>query len=264
MKTWISTASPFDFVKGYGMWMIALLAKYQYQKKDRREFSPFVVGEYWAGPNDIEGWLDGVAALTDRQIAAFDFPLRYKLKDVCDTPKYDLRNLTDGSSVSAARPFNAVTFVENHDMRENEVVNDKMLGSSFILTQDGYPCVFWWDYYNCQLARPGSSNGIDALIAAHHAFAGGESCILHVDPDLYISQRAGTESQPGLVYVLNNLGNRWRGTSVKTKWPNQRFKPVAWDGKDSAPPDERTTDGNGNAEFPAPPRGYCVYAPAKN
>jgi alpha-amylase len=251
----------FDFVKGFGAWMIGLLAKYQYQKKDGREFTPFVVGEYWSGPEDIGGWLDEVKAVTDSQIAAFDFPLRYKLKDVCDTPNYDLRNLTDGGSVAAARPFNAVTFVENHDMRGNEVVNDKMLGYSFILTQDGYPCVFWWDYSNCELARPGSPNGIDALIAAHHANPGGESFVLHADPDLYISQRGGTESQTGLIYVLNNLGSQWSGTSVKTKWNNQRFRPVAWDGKDSADPDERTTDSDGSAEFPAPPRGYCVYAP---
>ena len=41
--------------------MIGLLAKYQYQKKDGRDFTPFVVGEYWSGPEDIGGWLDGVA-----------------------------------------------------------------------------------------------------------------------------------------------------------------------------------------------------------
>ncbi len=251
----------FDFVKGFGAWMIGLLAKYQYQKKDGREFTPFVVGEYWSGPEEIGGWLDGVREVTDQQIAAFDFPLRYKLKDVCDTPNYDLRNLTDGGSVSAGRPFNAVTFVENHDMGGNEIVNDKMLGYSFILTGDGYPCVFWWDYFNCELARPNTPNGIDALIDAHHRYAGGESSILHADPDLYIMQRAGTESQSGLVYVLNNLGNQWSGTSVKTKWTNQRFKPVAWGGHDTAHPDERETDAEGNAEFPAPPRGYCVYAP---
>jgi alpha-amylase len=251
----------FDFVKGFGSWMIGLLAKYQYQKKDGREFSPFVVGEHWSGPGDIGGWIDGVLAVTDTQIAAFDFPLRYKLKDLCDTPNYDLRNLTDAESVSACRPFNAVTFTENHDMGGNEVVNDKMLGYSFILTGDGYPCVFWWDYFNCELARPNTPNGIDALMDAHHRYAGGEACILHADPDLYIMQRGGSDQQSGLVYVLNNLGNQWSGTSVKTKWPNQRFKPVAWDGHECTQPDERTTDEHGDSEFPAPPRGYCVYAP---
>lgn len=251
----------FDFVKGYGAWMIGLLAKYQYQKKDGREFAPFVVGEYWSGPDDIGNWLDKVHAVTDQQVAAFDFPLRYKLKAVCDTPGYDLRNLTDAGSVSAARPFNAVTFVDNHDTNNDMIVNDKLLAYSFILTGDGFPCVFWWDYFNCDLARPNTPNGIDALIDAHHKYAGGESRILHADPDLYIIERAGTESQRGLVYVLNNLGNQWSGRSVKTRWPNQKFKPVAWDGYQAPQPEERTTDAEGNSEFPAPPRGYCVYAP---
>jgi alpha-amylase len=101
---------------------------------------------------------------------------------------------------------------------------------------------------------------------AHHQHAGGDSQILHADPDLYIMQRVGWKNasadQPGLVYVLNNLGDRWSGTSVKTTWPNRKFMPIAWDGHDQARPDERTTDGDGNAEFPAPPRGYAVYVPA--
>jgi alpha-amylase len=61
--------------------------------------------------------------------------------------------------------------------------------------------------------------------------------------------------------VLNNLGDQWSGTSVKTKWPNQKFAPIAWDGHDTAHPDERTTDAEGNAEFPAPPRGFAIYVP---
>jgi alpha-amylase len=140
-----------------------------------------------------------------------------------------------------------------------------MMAYSFIMVHEGYPCIFWYDYYNNALARPGETNGIDALIDVHHRYAGGDSQILHADPDLYIMQRVGfksdTQDQPGLVYVLNNLGDQWSGTSVKTQWVNQRFKPLAWDGHDTAHPDERTTDEEGNAEFPAPPRGFAVYVP---
>lgn len=250
----------FDFVKGFEPWMIGLLAKYRYER-DGKEFVPFVVGEHWSSPDEIGGWLERVNRHTDSQIAAFDFPLRYKLKDMCDTLQYDLRNLTDDGSVVTKRPFNAVTFVDNHDMGDNQIVNDKMMAYSFILMNEGYPCIFWYDYYNNGLARPQTPNGIDALIDAHHRYAGGEACILHADPDLYVMQRGGHEEQPGLIYVLNNLGDKWSGTSVNTKWPNQKFKPVAWDGHDTAHPDERTTDAEGNAEFPAPPRGYCVYVP---
>ncbi len=38
----------FDFVKGFGAWMIGMLAKYRYVK-DGKEFTPYVVGEYWSG-----------------------------------------------------------------------------------------------------------------------------------------------------------------------------------------------------------------------
>jgi alpha-amylase len=98
----------FDFAKGMGAWIIAGLAKYRYVK-DGREFEPYVVGEYWSGTEDIDGWLDQVGSFTDSQIAAFDFPLRCKLKDVCDTLNYDLRNLTDGGSVVMKRPRHAAT-----------------------------------------------------------------------------------------------------------------------------------------------------------
>jgi alpha-amylase len=262
----------FDFVKGYGAWIIGTIAKYRYQR-DGKDITPFVVGEYWEDNKSIDEWLSAVNSFSDNQISAFDFPQRYRLKDVCDTPNYDLRNLTGDGVIVAKRPDHAVTFVDNHDM-ENDgaaIVNDKIMAYSYILTHEGYPCVFWLDYFTFGLARAGSPNGIEALISAHHKYAGGPTDILHADPDLYVMQRTGVtgdqnrldnRDQAGLVYTLNNLGDKWSGTSVKTKWPNQKFVPVAWDGHDNATPQERTTDADGNAEFPAPPRGYVVYAPA--
>ena len=55
------------------------------------------------------------------------------------------------------RPRDAVTFVENHDVVRNDpVVNDKLLAYAFILTHEGYPCVFWQDYFNWNLAQEGN------------------------------------------------------------------------------------------------------------
>jgi alpha-amylase len=180
----------FDFVKGYGAWIVRAIARYRYVK-DGKEFSPFVVGEYWEGGESIEQWLAKVNSFSDNQVAAFDFPLRYQLKDVCDTFHYDLRKLTRDGAIVTDHPKKAVTFVDNHDMGANMIVNDKMLAYSYILAHEGYPSVFWYDYYNNGLARAGKPNGIDALIVAHHRHAGGGSQILHVDPDLYIMQRSG-------------------------------------------------------------------------
>jgi alpha-amylase len=253
----------FDFVKGYGPWMVGTIAKYRYQREGE-PIVPFVVGEYWEDNKSIDEWLTKVNSFSDNQVAAFDFPLRYRLKDMCDTPGYDLRRLTEDGVIVSKRPAHAVTFVDNHDMQSADaaVTNDKMMAYSYILTHEGYPCVFWLDYFNFELARPRTPNGIDALINVHHKYAGGETEILHCDPDLYIMQRTGFELQPGLIFVLNNLGDKWSGTSVKTKWPNQKFIPLAWDGHDQALPDERATDAGGNSEFPAPPRGFAVYVPA--
>jgi alpha-amylase len=254
----------FDFVKGFGSWMVSQLAKYRYVK-DGKDFRPYVVAEHWSGDEDIEAWVDHVNSITDNQIAVFDFPLRYKLKDVCDTPNYDLRNLTNEGTVVMRRPAHAVTFVDNHDMGGNMIVYDKMIAYSFIMAHEGYPCIFWYDYFNNQLARPRTPNGIDALIHVHQVYAGGNSEILWADQNLYIMQRVGYKDdnidQTGLVYVLNNRSDEWQGATVLTQWKNTKFKPIAWDGHDEKQPDERTTDAEGHGEFPAPPRGYCVYVP---
>jgi alpha-amylase len=55
----------FDYAKGFGAWMIGLLAKYLYVK-DGKDFVPYVVGEYWSGTGDIDGWLDRVEAFTEQ------------------------------------------------------------------------------------------------------------------------------------------------------------------------------------------------------
>jgi uncharacterized protein (DUF2252 family) len=42
------------------------------------------VGEYWSGPDDIGGWPDGVARLTDGQIAA----LKQRHSKGLDAPRW--------------------------------------------------------------------------------------------------------------------------------------------------------------------------------
>lgn len=59
--------------------------------------------------------------------------------------------------------------------------------------------------------------------------------------------RPGIETESGPIYVLNNPGNQWRGTSGETMWIKQKFKLVAWDGHDPIHADERTADDKGSA-----------------
>src|SRR6185369_9706165 len=105
------------------------------------------------------------------------------------------------------RPFEAVTFVDNHDFAGNDcVVNDKMLAYAYILTHEGYPCVFWKDWFTYGLAEPGGASGIERLVRVHESHAGGGTNVLFVDDLLYVMERTGAGAQPGLLFALNNLG----------------------------------------------------------
>ena len=163
------------------------------------------------------------------------------------------------------RPERAVTFVDNHDFRGGDqppIVNDKLMAYAFILTHPGYPCVFWPDYFEQGLGQPGSPHGIAALVDAHERYAGGASFVRHADDDLYVMERPGWESAPGLVFVLNNRGDGWNGTFIDTTHANTAYRPVAWSGRDGATPEATSTGGDGRGQFWAPPRGYAVYVPA--
>ena len=160
------------------------------------------------------------------------------------------------------RPEQAVTFVENHDVVRNApIINDKLLAYAFILTHEGYPCVFWQDYFNWNLAQPDTRNGIDALIKVHEQNVGGPTQILFADDDLYIMQRSGADGQSGLAFVLNNRGS-WNGTWIQTRWNNTRLIPAAWCGRDTLDtPQEKLTNESGWVDLWAAPRGYAVYVP---
>jgi alpha-amylase len=255
----------YDFVKGFGVWVIDAIQGMHYQKidpKTEKPFKPFGVGECWDSTGAIDEWLNRVNATSENPVLAFDFPLRGRLKNLCDVHGYSLRNLPAPGTLLTTRPKEAVTFVENHDIvRTHPIVHDKLLAYSFILTHEGYPCVFWQDYYNWELGLEGTPNGIAALVKAHEDHAGGLSSILHIDNDLYIMQRSGWQEQKGLIYVLNNRGDKWNGSRVATRWKNTTLKAVAYSDHADGAPQIPTSDSSGAADFWAPPRGYAVYVP---
>jgi alpha-amylase len=251
----------YDYVKGYGANTITAIQEYRYMR-DGEPFSPYGVAEFWGDAQSIEHWVDLANFSNTNPVDAFDFPLREMLKALCDQYGFSLRNLETWESVLQKQPQTTVTFVENHDLRDEgrPIINDKLLAYSFILTHEGYPCVFWQDYFNYNLALDGTPNGIAALVRAHEKYAGGDTQTLWLDDNLYIMQRNGYGDKPGLVYVLNNYGGDWRGSLVNTQWYNASFEPVAWWSKsDMSRPIDQTTDRDGRAHFYAAPRGYAVY-----
>ncbi len=107
----------------------------------------FAVGEFDDGNVTlIENW----ANTMQHRASSFDYPLHFVLKDMCNNPDgFDMASL-DHAGLTRIDPLGAVTFVENHDTDRGgsggPVVRNKLLGYAYILTSEGYPCVFYRDY----------------------------------------------------------------------------------------------------------------------
>lgn len=157
----------------------------------------FAVGEVWDGDvGVVEKWVND----NDRRSSAFDFPLFYLLKGMCNDQdgKFDLKQL-EHPGLEAKDPMRAVTFVENHDTdRSDPVITDKMMGYAFVLTMEGEPCVFYKDYETRGLKKQ-----IDPLIAARKKLCGGTTSVLHAGHQMFVAQRNGNPKVPGAVLVLN-------------------------------------------------------------
>ena len=252
----------YDFVKGYGANTITAIQEYHYLR-DGKLIQPYGVAEFWDNARAIENWVDLANFSNSNPVDAFDFPLREMLKTICDQYGFSLRGLSTWETVTQQQPQSVVTFVENHDLRDDgrPIVNDKLLAYSYILSHEGYPCIYWHDYFNYNLALADSPNGIAALVQVHEKYAGGATQTLYLDDDLYIMQRTGYGDKPGLIYVLNNRGDRWNGAWVNTRWQNATFSPVAWWGNtDRSRPADQSAGPDGRSQFFAPARGYSVYA----
>lgn len=253
----------YDFVKGYGPWIVTAIQEYRYMR-DGQPFKPYGVGEHWDSARTIENWLNETNAWNDNPVDAFDFPTRDMLKALCDSYGFSLRHLQEWDTLVKKQPHSAVTFVENHDTRDGEkpIINDKLLAYAYILTHEGYPCVFWKDFFNWKLGKVGNADGIAKLVQLHEDFAAGTTQVVWADDDLYIMVRPGHGEKPGLVFVLNNRGDGWNGNFVNVPWSNTHLSAEAWwSGLDSNPPLQKWTDGNGRVDLWAPPRGYAVYVP---
>ncbi|MBW2962482.1 alpha-amylase [Mesonia aestuariivivens] len=218
----------FDYVKGYKPWVVNAWID---------EVSGFAVGEYWdANVNLLENWTHKA------QASAFDFACYYKMKDAFDGN--DLTYLQD-DMLWKRNPMRAVTFVSNHDT--NEILAGKILAYAYILTHEGYPCIFYQDYEEWL-----DKDKLNNLIWIHNKKASGTTDILHVDQDEYIARRNGS---PGLIVYLNN-SNNWKERWVQTNWNGTLIKDYT--GNSNWEP---YTQPNGWIKVQAPPNSYSIWSP---
>jgi alpha-amylase len=196
--------------------------------------------------------------------SSFDFPLHFALKDMCNNgggfPMFSL----DHAGLAGVDPLGAVTFVENHDTDRGgiggPIVRNKLLAYAYILTSEGYPCVFYRDYStdpNCFGLKP----EIDRLIWIHENVAAGGTLQRWKDSGVFAYERLGGSH---LLVGLNKDEGTTRTISVQTGFPpNHELQNLI---DDQAP--RVRTDGQRNVKITIPKnasgRGYVCYGiPAK-
>ncbi|MBE2213335.1 MAG: hypothetical protein IAE82_05645 [Opitutaceae bacterium] len=210
--------------------------------------------------------------------ATFDFAGYYTLRDICLSPATaDLRTLLDPAKVYATKnPAKAVTFCENHDTDKEptQYLQNKMLSYAFILTYEGYPCLFWRDYFDYGLATLGgqSGNGIDALVWVRGALAAGRPDLEMLNDDardlLVYGTIAGSRSAPGYIAAFNLDATSARTATITTtnaRLHGQTLRCYAWYSYASGgnvQPADVACDATGGATITVPPLGYAVYGPA--
>lgn len=190
-----------DYVKGIStQWMRACLNYGAMQGK-------FAVGEFWDGDvNRLRWWISQV----ENRSSAFDFPLRFLLKQMCDFPDSFNMGALDHAGLAGADPLHAVTFVENHDLDRDErkIFNRKALAYAYILTSEGYPCIFHKDYFVYGLKPE-----IDNLVWIHEKLAAGGTVQRWKSAKVFAYERLGG---PHLLVGLNNDLNSAQTITVNT------------------------------------------------
>mgnify|MGYP004465591431 FL=1 len=118
--------------------------------RDETKKELFAVGEYWS--TDVNK-LHKYITETNGNISLFDVPLHYNFYNASRDSNYDMSKILEHTLVKE-NPCKAVTFVDNHDTQPGQALQSfvenwfKPIAYSIILLRnDGYPCVFYGDYY---------------------------------------------------------------------------------------------------------------------
>ena len=142
------TGVRYDMTKGYDAKFTGI-----YNAAAKPQFS---VGEYWDGnKQQIINWLNGTKVDGEIQSGAFDFAIRYSVRDAANYSNWTkLKN--GGLATDASYARYAITFVENHDTEKRDdaeqdpIKADTLAANAYILAMPGTPCIFLKHWTDCK------------------------------------------------------------------------------------------------------------------
>lgn len=214
----------------------------------------FVVGEYWTP--DLPALLWYLDRLGGR-LSVFAVPLHYRFHYASRAgADYDMRRLLEGSLMKD-RAAETVTFVDNHDSEPLQALEStvepwfKPLAYALILLRrEGYPCIFYPDYYGaeyedrgCRVVMPSHRFLIDKFLEARRQYAHGPQYDYFDHWNRVGWTRLGDEAHPKAMAVLMSdgpEGPKW----MEVGRPNARFSDLTEHVKEPV-----TTNEHGWGEF---------------
>jgi alpha-amylase len=188
----------------------------------------FAVGEYWS--YEVEA-LHNFIEVTQGKVDLFDAPLHLNFHLASQAGEdYDLSKIFDNTLVKD-QPALAVTLVDNHDSQPLQSLESiveawfKPLAYALILLRrEGYPCIFYADYYGANYKDYGKDGNeyeiwieshqwlLDKFLSVRQTYAYGEQLDYFDHPNTIGWTRLGDDEHPdGMAVVLSNgeNGRKW-------------------------------------------------------
>lgn len=220
----------------------------------------YAVGEYWNG--DLET-LDAYVESVGHKVNLFDVPLHYNMFQASKEGKnYDLQNILKNTLTEHHCDL-AVTFVDNHDSQSGSSLESQiedwfkpLAYGLILLMKDGYPCIFYGDYYGIKGEKSPHTKIIDILLDARQKYAYGEQIDYFDHPSTVGFIRTGDEehSGSGLVFLMSNDEAGSKMMSLGEKHKNE-----VWHEITGSIQKEVTLDEKGNGEFSVESRNIAVW-----
>jgi len=218
----------------------------------------FTVGEYW--DYDL-GMLQGYLKDTNYRMSLFDAPLHLNFHLASKQGGgYDMGSIMNGTLMKF-NPAHAVTLVENHDTQSQQSLQSpvedwfKPLAYAFILLrQEGYPNVFYADYYGATYSDKGTDvemishkTILDILLQTRRDYAYGKqhSYLDHSDVIGWTRQGDADHLQ-GMAVLMTDAAGGTKVMAMGVENADECFVDITGN---YAEDDTVCTDGDGNATF---------------
>ena len=188
----------------------------------------FAVGEYWS--YDVEK-LHRYITQTEGKISLFDVPLHGNFYQASKNEEYDMSKILE-NTLMGQNPLKAVTFVDNHDTQPGQSLQSfvecwfKPLAYAIILLrEEGYPCVFYGDYYGIPHDNIGATEELKTLLLIRKEKAYGKQNTYFDHPHIIGWTREGDyeHTKSGIAVLISNREEGRKRMYIGTKFSGMQM-----------------------------------------